>query len=286
MKKQILSAAVLMMILSFDTNAITPVHLGRVSIDSLYGHVPCDFVPGPFIGSSGVGNPGQAFPNNGEMFLQAFNKKNSNQFDLYSFSGKIGTSIIPIINDSDTYVNHISFSRNMIDEDNGWESIVQYQHFIRNYGTFIDSFKVFDDDGTELLADSGKAYYGFDGNSTYVITWGSNYGTSNYDSWRFRTNISSSAPSLSKTQVSSQGLMRIFGQDNGNYRVTLSPSSGNQVKFQMFDLLGRCIFSKQINNITSSQTFTIPESDVPKSPFIAKFSDKNGSYFKKEIPVK
>jgi len=44
--------------------------------------------------------------------------------------------------------------------------------------------------------------------------------------------------------------------------------------------------SKQINNITSPQSFMIPESDVPNSPFIAKFSDKNSSVYKKEIPVR
>jgi hypothetical protein len=130
------------------------------------------------------------FPNSGEMFLQAFKRKSSNQFDLYSFDGKIATSTVPFINESEP---SISFSRTMLDDDGGWESIVNYS-IVTNDNIInpklADFFKVFDNDGTELLADSGRAYYGFDGNNTYVITWNNPYGNSFYDSWRFRTNIS------------------------------------------------------------------------------------------------
>ena len=40
------------------------------------------------------------------------------------------------------------------------------------------------------------------------------------ESWRFRTNISSSSPSLYKSKAVSSDFMNIYGQDNGNYHVT------------------------------------------------------------------
>ncbi len=55
---------------------------------------------------------------------------------------------------------------------------------------------------------------------------------------------------------------------------------------QLFDLVGRCIFSKQIDNISQHVSFTIPESNLPQTPFIAKVSNSNGSVVKKEIIVK
>jgi hypothetical protein len=272
-KRSVLLAAVLMMILHWDVNGITPVFVGEYKVDtSLYneGSLPAIYLPGPFmIKGTDMGSYGD------QMLLKAYQKKNSNQVDFYSYTGKIGTSIVPIDNKP---VRLILFSRNMLDEDANWESIVQY---MSPEGFYIS--KVFDDDGTELLSDSSALYYGFDGNSTYVT---GGYFDYYFKAWRFRTNIASSSPSLAKSQAMSPGLMTIYGQDNGNYRVTLSPSSGNQVNFQMFDLLGRCVFSKQINNITSPQTFTIPESNVPNSPFIAEATDKSGSYYKKQIPVR
>jgi hypothetical protein len=279
MKKSSLLAAVLMMILHLDVNGITPVFVGEFKVDtSLYDNtyrVHISYIPGPFMDFSS----GYLKDNESNMFVCAYLKKNSNQFDFYSYTGKIGTSIIPVANQMRDYGN-ILFSRNMLDEDANWESIV----FWPTGGTRWCS-KVFDDDGTELLSDTLlRIYYGFDGNSTYVVGCSDEDGS--FKAWRFRTNIASSSHPLAKSQSASPGLMTIYGQDNGNYRVTLSPSSGNQVNFQMFDLLGRCIFSKQINNITSPQSFTIPEQNVPKSPFVAKFTDKNGSVYKKQIPVK
>jgi hypothetical protein len=279
----------LLIFLPLKVNGVTPVHC-RVSIDSsIYDfshYYYISFVPGPFTDwKSTPFSYGPNDLNSSPMVVQAFRKKNSNQFDLYTFSGKIGTSVVPIINGYDIYVSSIIFSRDLVDDDASWESIINYRKESVS-DLSIKTFKVFDDDGTELLADTLNAYYGFDGNSTYIIACNGERQNFSYDSWRFRTNIASSSSSLAKAQAVSTGLMRIYGQDDGNYRVTLSPSSGNQVNFQMFDLLGRCVFSKQINNITSPQSFTIPESNIPNSPFIAKVSDKNGSLYKKQIPVR
>jgi len=284
MKKSVLHAAVLMMILHLEVNGITPVLVGEFEVDlSQYTTPKISFgrpiyCPGPAVSYADERTDGLG----AGMFVQAFLKKNSNQFDFYSYTGKIGTSVIPGINDPNLIIHFISFSRTMLDEDSNWESIVQY----RLDTTDLICSKVFDDDGTELLSDISRLNYGIDGKNTYVVSdYNSNYGKYSLKAWRFRTNIASAYP-LAKSQATSPGLMTIYGQDNGNYRVTLSPSSGNQVNFQMFDLLGRCIFSKQINNITSTQTFTIPESNVPNTPFIAKVKDKKEVVYKKQIPVR
>jgi hypothetical protein len=169
----------------------------------------------------------------------------------------------------------------MIDDDAGWESIVNYNSYSGDSRIF--GFKVFDDNGTVLLSDSGSGVYGFDGNSTFVVIY-NNY---HIKTWRFRTNImNSSAPSLAKTKVVQTSPMQVFGLSGGDYRVTLSPTNGNQNNFQMFDLMGRCLLTKQIDNITSPVSFIIPENSVPNSPFITKVNDGNQSFYKKQIPVR
>ena len=81
-------------------------------------------------------------PDFGQMAVYAFFQKNSNQADLYSFSGKIGTSVIPILR-VPGYKCRVIFSCYMIDDDASWESIVNY------YDMYADNlslyFKVFDD---------------------------------------------------------------------------------------------------------------------------------------------
>jgi hypothetical protein len=176
----------------------------------------------------------------------------------------------------------------MIDDDNEWESLVNYR-IQSGTGTTSAYFKVFDHNGTEILADSGMAFYGFDGNNTYIVNLTGNiFGRRlNYDSWLFRTNISTESPkTLAKAKSIQQSPMQIYGLPGGDYRVTLTPSSGNQINFQMFDLLGRCVFDKQIENLNRPVSFTVPEGNVPNSPFIAKFNDGNNSIVKKQIPVK
>ena len=75
-------------------------HVGIVSVDtSIYemkyrGGI-CSFVPNPFTAVTSILNT-----TNFGMAVDAFVKKNSNQVDFYSISGKIGTSVIPIMLDS------------------------------------------------------------------------------------------------------------------------------------------------------------------------------------------
>jgi hypothetical protein len=243
-------------------------------------------------GAWGIRGPGseRSFPLNEPSspstdIIGCFNKNGTDQWDIYSFSGKTGSAVVPSSATPNGFArNYVFFSQFFINSDSNWECLVNYSEnkpFQPKH-----QFILFDHSGNQLLSDNGTAYFGFDGLNTYVYASSGNLNyladfTFSYKVWRFRTNISSSSPKLSKSQVSTPGLMKIYGQENGNYRVTLSPSSGNQVRFQMFDLLGRCVFSKQINNITSPQTFTIPEANVPKSPFVAKVTDGNGSVCRK-----
>jgi hypothetical protein len=290
-KKTLFVVVVFMMTSPFVVLGITPVHLGRVSIDtSLYdfdfrGSV--GFVPGPFTeGRLYPGDNGNPQDENSPMAMGAFLKKNSNQYDIYSFIGKIGTTIVPILNDPDKRIYKITFSCEMLDNDASWETIVNYG-VKDNNGTYNRLFKIFDDDGTELLADSGYARYGFDGNNTYVVTYYGGFDKFRIDSWRFRTNISSDSPkTLAKTKTMQSSSMQIYDLPGGDYRVTLTPSSGNQINFQMFDLLGRCVFDKQIENLNRPVSFTVPEGNIPNSPFIAKVNDGNSTIVKKQIPVK
>jgi hypothetical protein len=274
-----------LLLASLQVNAlsITPVHVGSISIDtSIYdlGYYGCSFVPGP--GIEWQSNDKRLY---GDILLQGFRKKNSNQIDIYSFNGKIGTTVLPMCNEKNTtdVIEEIVLSCTMLDDDIEWESLVTY----RKQSVAGLFFKVFDHDGTEILADSGPAFYGFDGNNTYIVMLTGNIFRLNYDTWRFRTNISSESPkTLSKTKSIQSSPMQIYGLPGGDYRVTLSPSSGNQINFQMFDLLGRCVFDKQIENLNRSVSFTVPEGNVPNSPFIAKVNDGNNTVVKKQIPVK
>jgi hypothetical protein len=52
------------------------------------------------------------------------------------------------------------------------------------------------------------------------------------------------------------------------------------------DMLGRRIFPKDIGNVLSPVTFTIPENGVPPSPFVTKVQDEKGTVLRKEIPIK
>jgi hypothetical protein len=273
----------LLLILPLKIMGITPVHVCSVSIDtSIYDYLGfCSFAPGPFI----------EWQSNSEMlygntFAEAFRKKESINVDIYSFNGQIGTAVVPMLSENTIgLIREIVLSCTMLDDDNEWESIVIYEKQSNNHRFF----KAFDHDGTEILADSGHAFYGFDGNNTYIVRFIDNYfgRRFNYDTWRFRTNIASQSPkSLSKTKSTQQSFMQIYGLSDGNYKVSLTPSSGNQVHFQMFDLMGRCVFSKQIENLTKPVSFTVPEGSVPNSPFIAKVKDGNETLYKKQIPVK
>ncbi|MBN1575084.1 MAG: endo-1,4-beta-xylanase [Chitinispirillaceae bacterium] len=71
----------------------------------------------------------------------------------------------------------------------------------------------------------------------------------------------------------------------GNYRILLDPSAGNG-SLQLFDLRGRCIVAKRVDNISGPSAFIIPESGMPRSPFVARVTDKNGTHVQREIPVR
>lgn len=167
-------------------------------------------------------------------------------------------------------------SQTYVDNDPQWEAILIFENENR--------FLLLDHDGTELLRDSTSSLcYGFDGNSTYIAGWGQ----WSFKTWRLRTNISSAAsPSLGKKKAASPGTMVVHGLNNGNYRVTLTPSSGNGAIFQLHDLLGRCLLTKSIKDFNGPVTFTIPNNKVPKTPFIAETKSESSALRKKVIPVK
>ncbi|NLW30501.1 MAG: hypothetical protein GXY77_03490 [Fibrobacter sp.] len=209
----------------------------------------------------------------------AFRKKNSNEIDIYSYTGKCGTSVFPQLPPYPDGLTEyqVFLSQTYVDDDPQWEALL----------ILSNEFLLLDHDGTELLRDSGTTDvgYGFDGNSTYIVAkngpeWG-------FKTWRLRTNISSTAsPSLGKKKAASPGTMIVHGLNDGNYRVTLTPSSGNGAIFQLHDLLGRCLLTKSIKDFNGPVTFTIPNDKVPKTPFIAETKSEGSALRKKVIPVK
>jgi hypothetical protein len=208
------------------------------------------------------------------FFLTAYKKKNSDQYDIYSFSGKIGSITIP---DSLWSNTRILFSQTFIDADQDWECLVKDIISLKSF----NGFKVLDNDGTELLADTGNCYYGYDGQNTYVLDPRVN----GCKAWRFRANVSSASPNgLTKTAAMPHAMMT-FGP-TGDYRIRLAPSSGGKTSVSLFDMLGRCVFSRDIGNLTSPVNFTIPENNVPPSPFITKVQNEKGAVLRKEIPVR
>lgn len=80
--------------------------------------------------------------------------------------------------------------------------------------------------------------------------------------------------------------MRLFGMPDGGYRVSLLPSTGGQTELQLFDIAGRCVFTKMLESVKSPMSFTIPENNIPNSPFIAKVRNGAGSYVQKQVPVR
>ncbi len=79
--------------------------------------------------------------------------------------------------------------------------------------------------------------------------------------------------------------MMTFGT-SGDYRISLQPAGGGKTTVQLFDLLGRLIFAKTIDEITRLTSFTIPESGMPRTPFVAKVRDGNGTAVRREVPVR
>jgi hypothetical protein len=207
----------------------------------------------------------------GAIALDAYHKKNSNQYDIFSFTGKIASVTIPM----DGWGN-IFFSQYFVDNDADWECIYNY------YPDSIRLFKVFDANGTTLLSDTGFANYGYDWQNTYIVRTATPQWS--FKAWRFRTNVSSGTPGgLAKTAGSSPQAMMTFGP-TGDYRISLAPVSGGKTSVTLTDMLGRRVFSREVGNLTGPVSFTIPDNEVPPTPFVTKAKDERGTVVKKAIP--
>jgi hypothetical protein len=214
------------------------------------------------------------------MSLFALLKKNSNQYDIFSFTGKIGSIIIPLLSDSIGDAR-VFISQTFINNDDGWESIVDYYN---RDGAFL--FKLYNENGNVLLSDSGEAFYWFDGQNTYVS---SHYGGYTrpviIKTWKFRSNISSSfSPGLGKTAGQSVPIMQ-FGP-TGDMRVSLQPASGGKTSVQLFDMLGRIVYTKIVDNINQAVSFTVLSNQVPNSPFLSKVKNGNGTNVQTMFPMR
>lgn len=200
-------------------------------------------------------------------------KKNSDQYDIFSYTGKTGSLTIPQTLIDQAY--YVFISQTILDSDNGWEILVDCMNNGPSY-----TYTVLDDNNSVLLADSGFATYGYDGQNTYICAqW------NGYKIWRFRTNLSQNASQpLAKSAVGTPGpIMSLM--PSGDLRVSLQPAAGG-TSIQIFDFLGRQIFQKTVSDIKKTTTFTIPSSDIPNSPFITKVNNEKGSFVQKKNPAK
>jgi hypothetical protein len=217
-----------------------------------------------------------------EAGLRVYQKKGTNQCDIFTiFYQKIGTITIPDQPPTGKKIYSISYSQKFLDEDIGWEFIINYYDTVNN----SESFKVIDETGTVLLSDENYASYGFDGQNTYVFAY-QRFPENRYAShkvWKFCSNISSASHPLSKAS-SSPGPMMAY-MPSGDFRVSLQPVTGG-TSIQIFDMLGRQIFQKSIQNIREPTSFIIPSSGMPNTPFVTRVNNNNGSFTKKGIPVR
>jgi hypothetical protein len=195
-------------------------------------------------------------------------KLNSDQYDIFSYSGKVGSVTIPQSLELE-FGGYALISQTIVDNDNGWEYIANLNR----------NFKVIDDNGTVMLADSGFAFYGYDGQNTYV---GSNWNSLKI--WKFRSNINASNPPVAKSTTSAPAPMMILGEQ-GDFRVTLEASKNGQTTFQIFDMLGRQVYCKFIQENKLKTSFIIPSQVIPNSPFVARVINSDGTYIKKEVPI-
>lgn len=218
----------------------------------------------------------EGYPSDGpKLVCYLYRKKNSDVYTIFSIGGTTGDIIIHDKYKAD-FNNRFLFSKKYIDNDEGWECII--------VDGYTDVFYVIDDDGTELLSEAGNAMYGFDGNCTYVVPGMLPMHT--FKAWRFRENITSSSFSnLSKKNTLGQKAIMTF-EYSGDLKVSLNPLGGGKTSLEIFDMMGRRSYQKVFNAITSKTTFTVKELHVPKSPFIAKTTDENGSVVEKKLRVK
>ena len=242
---------------SIDTNIYTVPNFVTVGFSGPYGNQP--------IGMKELDQ------------IHALLKKGTDQLDFFTlFRLKVGSITIPNP-PTGTEITVIYFSQTFLDDDLGWEFVVDYQDTINdNY-----SFKVIDDNGSILLSDNDWATYGFDGQNTYVFAQSPNL--LSFKVWKFRSNISPASHPLSKTSSTPGPIMAYM--PSGDFRVSLQPvSSGTSL--QIFDMLGRQVFSKNIHNIREPTSFIIPSYSMPNTPFVARVNNDNGSFVKKGVPVR
>jgi len=211
---------------------------------------------------------------NTNLYCQAVKLKNSKQYDIYTLEGKVGTISINIPNGAMGF--NAIISQTILDNDNGWEYILNYRDTLSS----IDMFTVVDDNNAALLSDSGFANYGFDGQNTYVMSY---LPDGSCKVWKFRSNVSSTSPGLAKTSASAAPIMALM--PSGNFRINLAPSSNGQTSIQLFDMLGRLVFAKNIQDMKTQTSYVIPSTNVPKSPFMTKVNNGSGVFYQKEIPA-
>jgi hypothetical protein len=226
--KHILPGILITIVMVFASKAGQPAPAYTVTIDTAvydmdaWQHMDCMFFP------SAVSMDATRMPSNiyypGTLYA-AFRKKDSTTVDIFSISGKVGSvRLPPQSHDLNTQDFIYLFSQTIIDADEGWECLQ-----VRS------SFTLFDDDGSQLLSDSGFAFYGFDGKDTYVITTHSPgdvyFGPLAWKCWRFRTDIAAAQPgSLQNKTVSFPQPMMAFGQA-GNFQISLCREAADRLRY-------------------------------------------------------
>ena len=235
-------------------------------------------IQSPDIYNSGnIGTGGR----NTTTWTGALKRKNSDQYDIFSLQGKIGSVIIPTsITPRNCARGTVYVSQTILDNDLGWEYIAFFTD-TTNYESTINTFKVIDDNGVMMLSDSGTAYYGYDGINTYVVS--SIGGGIPSKIWKFRSNVSAQAPLAKSAAAGIQPMMALM--PSGDFHVSLQPAAGG-TSVQIFDMMGRQVFNKTIQNINKPTSFNIPSSKLPNCPFISQVSNSNGTFAKKSIPVR
>jgi hypothetical protein len=222
---------------------------------------------------------------NAQYVVKVAHKKNTNQHDLFSFAGVIGSFIVdPKEFPLDQYDIVVYVSQTIINSDQNWEYIINYTKK-EDYYRESQMFKVADYKGNIILADSGIASYGYDGKSTYVFVNKSDATYFSYKTWRFRTDAAMFTQSLAKTVNTTTAPMMSL-MPTGDFRVALQPTTNGETSIQIFDMLGKQIFSQTIQNINSPKSFIVPSSGIPRSPFIAKVKSGDETFTKKEIPIR
>jgi hypothetical protein len=219
-------------------------------------------------------------------FYFTLERRNSDIIDIFARTGKIGSCRI----NKDLYNqygdNPPRITQKVFDSDDGWE--ILYQNY---FGVLL-----VDDDGTTLfkygdgVANDTIRYsssIGFDGNSTYIcIQTLTNSFLRPYKLYRFRTNISPTSPHTLTKKAVVPNTMMVFGASSGDYQVSLIPTGGGKTTVQLFDMLGRLVFEKRIDDLTKPVSFSIPAEQSSRTPFITRVQDQNGTVLKKEIPVR